>query len=258
MVNALRVERVSFVYAARGALAIDDVSADFERGRITAVLGPNAAGKSTLLRLMLGLLRPRTGRILCDCDEMGSLTARQRAARLAYVPQRTRLDAPYRVREIVELGRFARTRSPAAVSAAIEECGLEDLAERRFHELSVGQQQRVALARAIAQVHDRPDAAAVLLDEPTSALDPKHVQQTGEILRRLADRGAAVVAVLHDPIQTARWADEVRILRAGRLLVAGPVAATLQPDRLREAYDVPFAIASIDGFAFPVADASAI
>jgi len=217
---SLRVDRVSFAYPHSGTLVVDDVSAEARPGCITAIIGPNAVGKSTLLRLMAGLLTPDRGTV-----------------RLGEV------DAPFTIREVVALGRFALPEAPQAVSVALDQCGLTDTAEQVFNTLSVGQQQRTALARALAQVHGRPDAA-MLLDEPTSALDPRHVQQTARVLRQSAAAGRAVVVILHDLILARSLSDEAWILHEGRLVAAGPTPEICQPALLERVYGVRFVLAS--------------
>lgn len=239
---SLRVDHVSFGYPHSGRFVVDDVSAEAQPGRITAIIGPNAVGKSTLLRLMAGLLTPDRGTVQVGDVEMQRLDARQRAARLAYVPQRPRVDAPFTIREVVELGRYALPAASEALSVAMEQCGLTETANQVFNTLSVGQQQRTALARALAQVHGRSDAT-MLLDEPTSALDPRHVQQTAHVLRQTAAAGRAVVVILHDLILARTLSDEVWILHEGRLVAAGPTLEVCQPALLEQVYGVRFALA---------------
>lgn len=238
---SLRLERLSFAYPPPGTRVVEDVSAQAMPGRITAIIGPNAVGKSTLLRLMAGLLAPDRGRVRLGEVDVHRLDARQRAARLAYVPQRPRVDAPFTIREVVALGRYALAPSPEAVSVALEQCGLADKADQLFNTLSVGQQQRTALARALAQVHGRPNAA-MLLDEPTSALDPRHVQQTSRVLRESAKAGRIVIVILHDLILARSLSDEAWIMHEGRLVAAGPTQEVCEPALLGKVYGVRFAL----------------
>ncbi len=240
---SLLLEDLSFAYPHTGAPVVAGVSAEAMPGRITAIIGPNAVGKSTLLRLMAGLLTPDRGRVRLGEVDVHRLDARRRAARLAYVPQRPRVDAPFTIREVVNLGRFALPEAPQAVAVALEQCGLTDTAEQVFCTLSVGQQQRTALARALAQVHGRPDAV-MLLDEPTSALDPRHVQQTSRVLRRSAAEGRIVVVILHDLILARSLSDEAWIMHEGRLVAAGPTNEVCQPTLLEQVYGVRFVLAS--------------
>lgn len=235
----LRLRNISFTYPGSDERVVHDVTAAAPPGRITAIIGPNAAGKSTLLRLMAGVLAPDRGEVRLGDMRVVDLSPAARAARLAFVPQRPRVDAPFTVREVVELGRFALRRSDEAVLAAMVRCDLDAHADRLFNALSVGQQQRAALARAVAQVSDRHDAA-ILLDEPTSALDPRHVQQTARVLRELADSGRTVVIILHDLNLAERMSDDAWIMHEGRIVAAGPTREVFQPATLERVYGVRF------------------
>lgn len=239
---SLRLDHVSFAYVHPGDRVVDDASAEAHRGRITAIIGPNAVGKSTLLRLMSGVLVPHRGTVLLDDSDLHQLPARLRAARLAYVPQRPRVDAPFTIREVVELGRYALPPSSRAVIEALAQCELTADAARVFNTLSVGQQQRAALARALAQVHARSDAV-MLLDEPTSALDPRHVQQTARVLRASADAGRAVVVILHDLALARSLSDDAWIMHEGKVIASGPTNEVCEPTVLERVYGVKFEFA---------------
>ncbi len=238
----LRLEHISFAFEHPGKRVVDDVSAEAQRDRITAIIGPNAVGKSTLLRLMSGVLAPDEGTVMLDDSDLGQLPARVRAARLAYVPQRPRVDAPFTIREVVELGRYALPHSARAVDEALEQCELSDVAHRVFNTLSVGQQQRAALARALAQVHARRDAV-ILLDEPTSALDPRHVQQTAQVLRECATTGRAVIVILHDLALARSLSDDTWIMHKGNVIASGPATQVCEPAVLERVYGVRFEFA---------------
>jgi iron complex transport system ATP-binding protein len=238
----LRLDHISFAYPHPGQRVVDGVSVEARPGRITTIIGPNAVGKSTLLRLMAGVLAADEGHVLLGNRDLHELTASERAARIAYVPQRPRVDAPFTIREVVELGRFALTPSPQAVTKALAQCDLAAEGDRIFNSLSVGQQQRAALARALAQVHGRGDAV-LLLDEPTSALDPRHVQQTARALRASADAGMTVVVILHDLILAGKLSDDTWIMHEGSVIAAGPTAEVCEPALLEKVYGVEFRIA---------------
>jgi len=251
---ALAAEGVSFGYR-RGRPVLRDLSVRFEPGAVTAVVGPNGAGKTTLLRLLLGLRRPDTGRVMLDARAVGSLTARERATRMAYVPQRSRLGFAFTVREVVRHGRFATPGDGVgtAVETAMREVGVESLADEPFEMLSAGQQQRVLIARAIAQLAAPcPDGETRVLaaDEPLSALDPKHAMETAGLIRSLVARGPALAAVvvLHDLTAALRFADRAALLDgSGRLAALGPVESTLRPEVLESVFAVPFARVQGDG-----------
>ena len=234
----MQLRDVSFAYRG-GVRVIDGVTADVQPGVLHAVIGPNAAGKSTLIRLMLGQLRPAAGQVRIGGTAIHRLDHRRRAAWISYVPQSAGGGAPafaYSVWEVVKMGRFALPDDNAAVARAIEVCELGDLLHRMFDELSAGQQQRVLLARAMAQAGGQ--GRLVLLDEPTSALDLAHVHRTMAHLRRLSEGGMAVVAVLHDINLAARYADRVWVLDRGRLVGEGSWREVLTPPRLNAVYGV--------------------
>ena len=219
-----------------GRLVIDRLSANLQPGTLHALIGPNAAGKTTLLELMLGRWRPRTGSVTLAGRSVRRLRPARRAAWLAYVPQRSSLTFAFTVRQIVEMGRFALPPDPHAVDRAIERCDLDDLADRPYTHLSVGQQQRVLLARAVAQAAG--DGRLMLLDEPTSAMDPAQEHRTLHLLRRLAGEGLAVLAVMQDLNLAARYADRVWVLDQGRLVAEGGWAEVMRPDILEPVYGI--------------------
>ncbi|QDU86544.1 Iron(3+)-hydroxamate import ATP-binding protein FhuC [Planctomycetes bacterium Pla163] len=237
--TGLRVRGLDAAYA-RGPKVLFGVDLVAEPGLVTALLGPNGSGKSTLLKALVGLV-PSTGAIELDGERFGALGLRERARRLAYVPQRTQLAARLTVRAVVELGRFAHrdpfARSSAgddeAVAGALDEAGVAELAERRFTELSGGEQQRVLLARALAT-----GAETLLLDEPTSSQDVRHVLELHGTLRRLADRGRTVLVVLHDLAEVRRHADRAVLLDGGRVHAAGTADEIVRDDRIGAVYGV--------------------
>jgi iron complex transport system ATP-binding protein len=229
------VDQLEFSYGRMRVLS--GVTARASRGRITAVIGPNAAGKSTLLRCLIGALRPQRGEVRLDEMTVHKLSARQMAQHAAYVPQRSIVSAAFTVRQVVELGRFALSANASRVEDAIRRLDLLDVADRVYHHLSVGQQQRVTLARALAQVEPR---GVLILDEPMSAMDLRHVAMSVKLLRDLANGGATIVLAMHDLSLAASMADEVWLLDGGRLVAAGPASDVLSLDRLQSVFGVPF------------------
>ena len=224
----------------RGPEVLRGVDLEVAAGRTTALIGPNGCGKSTLLRAILGTV-PVTGEVRLDGADLASLPLRERARRIAYVPQRTRLTARLSVESVVALGRFASegglagrsASTAAAVDAALDATDARGLAGRVFAELSGGEQQRVLLARALAT-----GAETLLLDEPTSSQDVGHALDLHGILRRLADDGRTILVVLHDLAEVQRHADTVAVLDAGRVRITGPAATTVLEPEVGAVYGV--------------------
>jgi iron complex transport system ATP-binding protein len=207
-------------------------------GEIVALLGPNGAGKTSLLRAALGLL-PCTGVVELAGADPRRLSARQRALRAAYLPQRPQAIWPISVEALVGLGRFAHGAAPdrlsardqAPVDAALEACALQHLRGRRMDRISGGEKARAHLARALAQ-----GAPLLLLDEPTASLDPGQSLGIADILRRHAAGGGAVLFATHDVTLAVRVAERVLLLREGTALAHGPPASVLTSEALEQAY----------------------
>jgi iron complex transport system ATP-binding protein len=231
------VELRDLAFAYGRATVLDGVTASARAGAVTAVIGPNAAGKSTLLRCATGALRPRRGTVRIDGRPPHHLRGQALAASVAYVAQRPLVSAAFTVREVVELGRYALPPSRRRVEEAIERLALSDLADRPYPALSVGQQQRVALARAVAQVEP---GACLVLDEPTAAMDLRHAADAFSLLRELSGRGATVILALHDLPSAMHVAEDAWLLDGGRLVAAGPAASVCTADALGRVFGVPF------------------
>lgn len=222
--------------------ALDDVSMSSVAGELVVVIGPNAAGKSTLLRTMAGLQALDGGEIRLEGREIQRLEVRERARRLCYLPQVPDVVGGFSVADVVGFGRVAWSgdrQGSGAVGRALEMVGLAGETERRYHDLSVGQRQRASLARAILQLQAR-ERGWMLLDEPFSAQDPGEASRLARLLVELRDRGHGLCIVLHDPSIAWILADRVVMLDRGRVLADGPREEILHPDRLREIYGVEF------------------
>jgi iron complex transport system ATP-binding protein len=214
---------------------VDGVSAQLTPGKVTALVGPNAAGKTTLMRLMLGLLKPWSGLVEVDGRSVALMSPAQRAGRMSYVPQRPGVRFAFTVRQVIAMGAHGQPRQVAEdrVEQAIAEAGLTDVAGRVMMQLSGGQQQRVLLARAEVQSSNR---GAMLLDEPGSHLDLQHRHTMMRRLRALAGRGLAVLVVLHELDLAVRYADEAWLMDSGRLAASGRWEEVLTPEVLGPVY----------------------
>ncbi|HEY0186160.1 MAG TPA: ABC transporter ATP-binding protein [Cellulomonas sp.] len=202
-------------------------------GRITAVVGANACGKSTLLRAMSRLLAPQDGQVLLDGAAVHGVPAKQLARTLGLLPQQPIAPEGITVSDLVGRGRhphqrmFARAsrQDDEAVAEALVAADVRDLADRPVDELSGGQRQRVWIAMALAQQTD-----VLLLDEPTTFLDVAHQVEVLDLLVDLnAARGTTIVLVLHDLNLAARYADHLVAVAGGRVHAAGTPAEVLTP-----------------------------
>lgn len=220
---------------AGGRALLHDVSMAVRPGSFTAVLGPNGAGKTTLLRVLAGERGADGGVVTFDGRATGAWGGLALARRRAVLAQHSDLAFGLAVRDVVALGRLPHAATPAArddlaaCDAVRAAFGLEALWDRALPTLSGGERQRVHIARAAAQLWRRDGdhaGQALFLDEPAAALDLARQRDAIGFAHGLARRGAAVLAVLHEP-NLAAWADEVVLLREGRLLAAGPTAEVL-------------------------------
>lgn len=227
----------------RDRLVLDAVGAAFRPGRVTALLGPNGAGKSTLLKTMLALVPAASGRVTLDGADVTGLDPRARARALGYLPQTAELAWNIPARSVVELGR-APHRSPFAGLSGQDRAAIEDamaatdtlaFADRLTGELSGGERARVLLARVLAG-----EPRWLLADEPLASLDPAHQIDMLDRLHAVASAGRGVVVVLHDLNHAARVADDVVLLKDGRVLASGPATTVLEPEVLETAYGIGF------------------
>ncbi|MDO5706343.1 MAG: ABC transporter ATP-binding protein [Paracoccus sp. (in: a-proteobacteria)] len=219
-------------------LIVSGVSFDVPAGTTTVIVGPNGAGKSTLLRSIYRQNRPVSGQVLAGGRDVWAIPARDVSRLIAAVLQETAPDFAFTVREMVAMGRIphragllARHESDTAIVAqALDDFELADMAERPFVLLSGGEKQRTLLARAMVQ-----QPRLLVLDEPTNHLDIRHQL---EILRLLQRLPLTVLVTLHDLNLAAELADQVLVMRGGRVVALGPPDATLTPDTIRAAFDV--------------------
>jgi iron complex transport system ATP-binding protein len=225
-----------------GATILDEVSLVLRRGEITALIGPNGAGKTTLLRALAGIEVAAGGHIVLGDRKLADTPPRERARRIAYLPQGHTLHWPMPVEAIVALGRLPHadpfvSESPAdvaAVARAMAATAIEPLAQRSVMTLSGGERARVALARALAT-----EADVLLADEPTVSLDPRHQLTVMDLLRRAAhDRHGAVLAVVHDLSLAARFCDRVLMMERGRIVCDASPAEALSPERIASVFGV--------------------
>jgi iron complex transport system ATP-binding protein len=245
----LEIKGLSFAYSgvaagaspgsgSAGALLLSQLNLSAAAGELLAVLGPNGVGKSTLLKLIAGLLPCKHGRICVDGIDLGSLSRRERARRIAYLPQITE-TAQVTVFEAVLLGRLPHLglapseRDLAMVDAIICDLGLGSLSSRRVARLSGGELQKVVIARALAQ-----EPRLLLLDEPVNHLDLRNQMAVLRSIRALArERALITLVVLHDLNLALRFADRFLLLGPEAQVCGGPMQA-LGSEVVHSAYGI--------------------
>ena len=245
----LQLEHVGFRYPGSSRLVLDDLSCAFDPGKVSVIVGPNAAGKTTLLRILAGVAVLKSGIARLDDQNLRTIKARERAKRIAYMAQRPTLAAGFTVAQTLALGRYALGPDPGSIERAMKRTEIDEMAEQGFHTLSAGQQQRVMLARALAQLdpwgakRGSNPSRFLIADEPTSAMDPRHSIMTASLLQELTTLGIGVVVSLHDLTAAVRLADRAVVLgAAGKVAASGDVSQTLVPDILEPIYGVPFVV----------------
>lgn len=243
----IKVEQASYAYAAADKTAptftLGPVTFEAAPRELVAILGPNASGKSTLLKMMAGLIKPLSGRVEVSGEEVSELDPRARAQKIALVAQESELLFPLRVWEYVLQGRypygrrlrFESDQDLLLAGNALSQVGADALRERWMETLSGGEKQRVILARALAQ-----QPTLLLLDEPTQHLD---IGGKVELLRRLQklalESKYTVIVVTHELNLAAEFSDRIVLLHKGKPLRAGSPAEVYQRDVLEEVFEAP-------------------
>ena len=244
MTARLECQGLAFAYAARpagaDAFAIRDLSFDVRPGETFGVIGPNASGKTTLVRLLSRVLTPSGGRIRFGGSDLGRLERAAVARQIAVVPQDVPHGFPHTVEELVLMGRFPRAprrffesaEDRAAARRAMEAVGVLDLRGAVLDRLSGGERQRVMLARALAQ-----EPRLLILDEPTAHLDLRYQAECAGLLRRLGrESGLTIVLVSHDLGFAAELSDRLLLMAAGAAVRVGPPETVMDEAVLEAAY----------------------
>lgn len=238
MEPVVKVERVSYAYTHRWVLM--DVSLDVFRGEIFGVVGPNASGKTTLIRLLCGLLRPKRGRVELRGRDLRCMGRREIARAVAVVPQESPLLYAFTVLDVVLMGRtphlsplgFEGRKDLEIAERALKWVGCLHLKERSFNELSGGERQRVLIARALAQ-----EPRVLLMDEPTAHLDLRHQMDFVDLIVRLnAEETLTIVWVSHDLNLAALCCQRMLLLHQGRVFSLGSPGDVLNEESIRRVY----------------------
>jgi len=226
--------KVSFAYGEKEVLR--EVEFTAERGELLTIIGPNGVGKSTLLKCLVGILRPK-GHVTFDGTNLLELKPKDRAKLITYVPQSSFPEFAFTIEEFVELGTYA---TKGSIEGALKRVGLWERRKEQITALSGGEYQLALIARALAQ-----GSAVILLDEPTSHLDINHALEIMELLKEMS-REKIIIAVLHDLNLALRYADRLMLLHEGRKHWEGK-PGELKPETIEEVYGVKAKITEVDG-----------
>lgn len=244
----LLVENLSAGYP--GHPVLKDVSLHIDSGEILCLLGPNGVGKTTLFKSILGFVKPDSGRVSIDEKELASLPRKELAKYIGYVPQQHEPPFPFRVLDIVVLGRMPhlgalsvpKSKDIQIAEEALESLGISHLADLDYTEISGGERQMVLIARAIAQ-----QPKFLIMDEPTANLDYGNQVKILEKVKSLSRKGVGLVLTTHSPEHAFLCSTKVALLCRRNELETGEAEAVINPEKLRKAYGIDVRIIATEG-----------
>ncbi|NLB34810.1 MAG: ABC transporter ATP-binding protein [Elusimicrobia bacterium] len=224
---------------------LENINLQLKRKTFYVLAGPNASGKTTLIRALGGVIPLETGSLKIFGKSSEDLSALDRGRLISHIPAEFHSGFPFSVREIVmmgrnpHIGRFApySKKDQEIAEEAMNDAGCLELANRSITELSSGQRQLVLLARAISQ-----DTPFMLLDEPASHLDPAQASRVYDLLVRLVERGKTLLAVMHDLTAASNYCENLILMKKGRIYAQGAPKEILNPELLKEVYGVAFTV----------------
>lgn len=240
MTSRLHVEDVTLAYD--GKVVSEGLTVPFPADSFTVIIGPNACGKSTLLRSAARLLTPTAGHVLLDGTSIATMKTKQVAREVGLLPQTAIAPDGITVHDLVARGRFPHQQflrntalaDDTAITAAMAATNVTELAERPVDELSGGQRQRVWVAMALAQ-----ETPLLLLDEPTTYLDIAHQIELLDLFARLHSEGRTLIAVLHDLNQAARYATHLIVMKDGAVVASGAPRDIVNANLIEHVFGLP-------------------
>ncbi len=244
----LDVNHVSFAYH-EGHPVLCDITFSMERGEFVSILGANGCGKTTLLRSVMGFLKPKEGCILLDGTDTQKMDERELARKVSYIPQAHNPPFAFTVMDVVMMGRtphLSRGFRPSKKDRMIAEEAMEALdilrfANRNYTQLSGGQRQMVVVARALAQ-----EPSLLIMDEPTSSLDFGNQYIVLSQVKKLAEKGVGVLMVTHDPAHAVFCADRILAMKEGVIVCSGNIGEVITEPVMQEIYGMDIRVRSVD------------
>jgi iron complex transport system ATP-binding protein len=238
----MAIIELQHVHFSRKARAIfSNFNLSIEQGKFISLLGPNGTGKSTLLKMISGILQVEKGQVSLFGKDVAKLKQLERAKLISYMPQTTFLETNFTVEQVVKMGRYPHKKrfsswtmeDTEAVNRAISYTGIMHLKDRLIPSLSGGERQLVYLTKAIAQ-----DTPILLLDEPTSDLDIYHQIIVMDVLKKLVEDGKTILAAIHDINLAARISDECLLIKNGEVVVYAENAEAIQKETIKKGFQV--------------------
>ncbi len=257
MDKILTLDRVQFQYGRENPLVLDQLSLSIPSGKVTAILGPNGTGKTTMLHLMLGLLKPDQGKIEVAGKPHGRYSRRDLSRLIGLVPQFESIPFNFTVFEYVLLGRspylnpfqLPGREDLEIVEQALSEAGISHLAEKPVMEISGGERQLVHIARVLTQ-----QTSVLLLDEPTAHLDLENQNRVLSLLKRMADGGTTSILTTHDPNAAIFAADHFVLMNQGAVIAEGSLDEVITTRNLAGIYQAPIRVEKKNGLTMVLLD----
>lgn len=232
-------------YKVKDKALLQDINVAIQPAAFTAIMGANGAGKSTLLKILSGDLKQHTGDVIWNNLKLQDYAVKDISKRRSVLRQQYNIQLPFTSREIIEMGRYPHFNGRltehcrSIIKQVAEYVGVSAMMERNYLTLSGGEQQRVQLARVLVQVWDAPEGQKlIMLDEPVSALDIHYQHQLLALVKELTAHGFTIIAVLHDLNLAMQYADDIMLMKKGKLVSFGNRLAVMNTESIKETFDV--------------------
>tara|TARA_B100000579_G_C22841428_1_gene861803 strand:- start:2816 stop:3574 length:759 start_codon:yes stop_codon:yes gene_type:complete len=241
---SVKIENISFEINNKKIL--NNISFEIQKGEILAFLGPNGSGKSTIIDILSGTKKKNKGKIFFDNTEIEKINIKTQALIRSTMAQSQQIFYDFSVKEIIELGwiQYEYKNFQDSLTKVSEECGISNLLEKNFNNLSGGEQQRIHFARTLIQLYNnyKDNNRYFFLDEPTANLDITHEINLIEIIKKKSKEGFGVLIALHDLNLAYNFSDRIALIKDGEIKYIGKPNEVLTETRLQEIYNTPISI----------------